>query len=728
MFRKSFPNFRQLDSMDCGPTCLKIIAKYYGKEVSLESLRRHSHIDREGVSLAGIKEAAETIGFETFSFFVSWKDLETKVNLPCIVHWEGNHFLTVYKIGRSKVYVSDPARGKYDLNFLEFKKKWNSEGEKGVVMTLEPTHDFLNKNVGKKGKYLLQIIRHFLNFEGLLSQLILGLLVSSIIQLALPFFTQSIVDYGIEYEDLGFIQILLICQVFLILIQGLIEIFRDWILLHISMRVNIRMMSDYLTKLILLPVSFFTRRGVGDLVKRINDNERIEEFLTNGSLTFLFDILNVFLFGLVLIFYSKVIFGVFFFGSLVYVLWSLSFMKKKALLDEDYFKASAKNQSKILELIYGIEDIKVNGSQERRKKEWYETQLKLFQVTSSNLRISHIQMNGAQILNELKNIVIVFVSAYSVIEGAFSLGVMLAIQFIIGQLNVPLNNMMSFLLDYQKAELSASRLYEVYQEKPEEFYKENDLKADHDSIIFRNVSFRYGPPGTPYALKNVSLSIPRGEVTAIVGHSGSGKSTLFKLLLNFYPPTEGNVYVGNYSLNDLSIKKWRQLCGVVLQEGRLFDDTIERNITESKSEQPTNLKELKKAIKYSMLEDFVENLPYKLRTKVGNNGIRLSGGEKQRILIARSIYKNPNYFFLDEPTSSLDSINETNILKNLESFYKNKTVVIIAHRLSTIRNADNIIVLDSGKLVEEGNHKSLIKNKSVYWELVQNQMDYFENI
>ncbi len=428
-----------------------------------------------------------------------------------------------------------------------------------------------------------------------------------------------------------------------------------------------------------------------------------------------------------LAYYNLRIFLVFLLGSGLYLLWSLAFMKKKALLDTAYFGASAKGQSKILQIIHNIEDIKVNGSEDRRKTEWYETQLELFNVTSKNLRIHQFQTNGGQVINELKNIAIIFLSAYAVVEGVFSLGVMLAIQFIIGQLNVPLSKMMDFLLDYQKAELALKRLFEVWDEEPEGHHLEYIDETPYDSIELRNVSFRYGTPGTKEALSNISITIPKGKVTAIVGHSGSGKSTLLKLLLQFHAPTEGKIEVGNRPLSAIVPHKWRENCGVVLQEGQLFDDTIERNITESRSKNPLDAERYEKALSFAMLKDFVDDLPHGSKTKIGENGIRLSGGEKQRILMARAIYKDPDYFLLDEATSSLDSINEKGILKNLDSFYRNKTVVIVAHRLSTIRNADNIIVLDNGKVEEQGTHRELLAHKGVYWKLVQYQMDTIED-
>lgn len=728
MFRKSFPNFRQLDKSDCGPTCLKIVAKYYGKDLSLEFLRKSSYINSGGVSFAGIQEAATKVGFETFAVLVNWDDFLNKIPQPCIVHWEGNHFVIVHRTTDLKVHISDPAKGKYVVSSTDFKKGWLSNSKKGAVLLLEPNNTFYKeKNQAETISSFSYITQYLFNYKNLLWQLGLGLILSSIILLTLPFFTQSIVDFGIENQDLNFIKIILVGQIFFVVTQGATEILRDWILLHISMRVNIRMMSDYLTRLIQLPVSFFTGRGIGDLVRRINDNERIEEFFTNGSLAFIFDIFTILLFGLVLAYYSLGIFSIFLVGSTLYLIWSLAFMKKKALLDSSHFGASAKSQSKILQLIYNIEDIKVSGSQERRKTEWYESQLELFKVSSKNLKIHQAQLNGGQIINEVKNVVIIFLSAQAVINGSFTLGVMLAIQFIIGQLNVPLNKLIDFLLDYQKAALSSKRLLEVQNELPEGSEIAEPKTPKYDSIFLNEVSFRYGPPGTRDALEDVSISIPKGQVTAIVGHSGSGKTTLLKLLLNFYPPTKGKVLIGDTSLDTILPEYWRKNCGVVLQDGQLFDDTIERNITESNSLAPLNQELYKKALEFSMLSDFVSELPHQSQTKIGENGISLSGGERQRILIARAIYKNPKYFFLDEATSSLDSINENNIHKHLQSFFKKRTVVIIAHRLSTIKKAQNIIVLDKGVVVENGTHEILLKAKGHYWKLVQNQIDYIGN-
>ncbi|MGB5271590.1 MAG: peptidase domain-containing ABC transporter, partial [Eudoraea sp.] len=694
MLRTQFPNFRQLDKMDCGPTCVRIIAKHYGKNVELEFLRKASYIDKGGVSLAGINEAAKQVGLDTFSVLITHDDLINKAPLPGIIHWQNNHFMVVYKINNSRVYVSDPAKGNYSMSHNEFKKGWLSEEKKGIVMLLEPNSSFAPNQRGYEKTNYAFFLKYFLGHKKLLWQLLIGLFLSSLIQLSLPFFTQSIVDYGIENRDLDFITIILVGQIFFILALGAIEILRDWILFHISSRINIRMMSDYLGRLMRLPVAFFTSRSTGDLIQRINDNSRIEEFFTNGSLTFLFDIFNIVLFSFVLAYYNLNIFLVFIVGSTIYVLWSLAFLKKKALLDMAYFGSSAKSQSKVLQIIRNIEDIKINNSDDRRKQEWYATQLDLYNVTSKNLKISHIQLNVGHAINEIKNIIIIFLSAFAVIEGTFSLGVMLAIQFIIGQLNVPLKKMMDFLLDYQKASLAAQRLFEIQKEEPEGDHLDFMEEAVHDTINLINVSFRYGPPGTPEALRNISVSIPKGKITAIVGQSGSGKSTLLKLLLNFYQPQKGQITVGKLNLSDIPPDSWREICGVVLQDGQLFNDTIERNITESKSTISTQKESYRRAIDTAMLSDFIENLPHKSKTKVGENGTLLSGGEKQRVLIARAIYKDPKYFFLDEATSSLDSINERSILESLETFYQGKTVLIIAHRLSTIKNADNIIVLD----------------------------------
>ncbi|MGK7893858.1 MAG: peptidase domain-containing ABC transporter [Xenococcus sp. (in: cyanobacteria)] len=727
MFKKAFPSFRQLDKMDCGPVCLKIISSFYGKDLTLEQVRNWAFISREGVSLAGLKAGAEKIGFDTFSVLISFEDLLEKIPLPCIIHWKGNHYMVLYRITKNKVYVSDPAEGKYSMSIAEFKKGWLTDNKEGVAMLLEPTRNFYETTEEASDKNNFRYLINYLSiYRHLIWQLVLGLIVASFIQLALPFFTQSIVDYGIEYQDFSFIQVILICQVFFVLSQITVETLRDWILLHVSVRLNIRLMSDYLSKLLQLPVSFFSGRGVGDLVQRINDNERIEEFLTNGSLSFVFDLFNILLFGLVLAYYNLTIFTVFLVGSSLYVLWSILFMKKKARLDKAYFSASSKSQSKVLQLIYNIEDIKVNVSQKRRKREWYETQLELFNVTTNNLKVNQIQLNGGHIINELKNVLIVFLSAYAVINGTISLGIMLAIQFIIGQLNVPLNKLMEFLLDFQRAELAAKRLWEVQKESPEGFGIDDSTPVPTGDISLEGITHRYGPPGAVEVIKNVTIQIPQNKVTAIVGHSGSGKSTLMKLLLGFYTPIEGKIRVAKTCLNSVLPEYWRKKCGVVLQNGHLFDDTIERNITESLSEELLDADRYQQALEFAMLQDLINDLPLGSKTRIGENGIQVSGGEKQRILIARAIYKNPDYFFLDEATSSLDSTNEMKILENLNKSFEGKTVLVIAHRLSTIRNADNIIVLEKGRVVEQGSHNELMKIKGYYWRLIRDQLNYLE--
>ncbi|MDX1283415.1 MAG: cysteine peptidase family C39 domain-containing protein, partial [Draconibacterium sp.] len=597
--RTGFPNYRQLDKMDCGPTCLRIIAKFYGQDLDLQTLREYSFKDNTGVSLAGIKEAAEKIGLDTFSALISWNDFMTKVPFPCIVHWQDNHFLTVYKATKSRIYISDPSEGKYTLFLQEFRKGWLMGKEEGVVMVLEPTNRlYANSSNAHKTDFHF-LAKYLFTHKKILWQLALGLFIASLIQLVFPFLTQGIVDYGIENHDFSFIKVILIAQVFLILCSGFVEILRDWIILHISTRLNLRIMSDYLSKLIKLPVSFFKSRGTGDLVQRINDNSRIEDFLTNGSITFVFDIFNIILFSFVLAYYDLRIFVVFSTGSAIYLIWTTAFMKRKALLDNAYFGSSSQGQSKILQIIQNISEIKLNGSQDRRKKEWHQTQLELFSVNSKNLRVNQIQLNGGRIINEVKNILIIFISANAVIKGSLTLGVMMAIQFIIGHLNVPLNKLVDFLLDFQKARLSAERLLEVHTEKPESSAVDLNEDSIEGNIEFNNVSFGYGSKKERDILRNITITIPSKKVTAIVGASGSGKSTILKLLLQFYQPGKGFIKIGTRKLEQIPIEKWRERCGAVLQDGKLFGDSIERNVTESKSKFPTDKWQYSQAIQAS---------------------------------------------------------------------------------------------------------------------------------
>lgn len=724
-FIAKFPHFRQSDSNDCGPTCLRIVSKYFGKDVDLISVRKNCFIGKKGVSMAGIAYAAEQIGFETHAAKISLEELHKKAPLPCIVHWNENHFLVVYKISKSFVWISDPESGKLKLTMKDFNNSWaNKYSGHGIVMILEPNSNFYALKLKRKSQSLKYLFNYFSIHKKLFKQLFFGLFISTIIQLALPFLTQSIVDYGIENQNFRFVTLIIVGQLFLVLSHSAIEIIRDWILLHISTRVNLKMLSDFLNKLMILPISFFEKRTTGDIIQRVQDNDRIEEFITGGSMGFLFDITNIFLFGIILFYYSTSIFLIFLSGTFIYVLWTLAFMSKTESYDTNYFKSKSNVKNKILQIINGIRDIKLNGSHQRRKNEWYKAYVELFKINIRYLRIIQLQTHGGKILNDIKNIIIVFMAARLVINGDLTLGGMLAIQFIIGELNVPIQNISQFVLSYQKAALSLGRLLEI-QNIDSEFENHNQTNdSTKGNISLEKVSLRYGEPGTAFALQDISLKIPRGKVTAIVGPSGSGKTSLLKLLLKFYDVTNGSIKVDDTDLFEIDTKSWRDRCAVVLQDGSLFNDTISNNITESRSTFPLDRKKFHEAVSKANLVDLIDGLPHKANTRIGENGNTLSGGEKQRLLIARAIYKDPEFFFFDEATSSLDSLNESEITKNLESTFEDKTVVIIAHRFSTIKNADNIIVLDKGKLLESGTHQELMEAKSFYHSLFSNQIFY----
>lgn len=726
MFRTAdFPVYRQLDQMDCGPSCIKMLTEFFGKKYDLEYLRQISFLQRDGASLGGLSEALSKLGIESVGIKVSFLELISEVPLPAIAHWEGNHFIIIYKANHKFIYVSDPAYGKLKYRHSEFISKWaEAEKEQGVLLLVEPTDHFLDEEPPEMDKksslgFLLDYLKPYKRY---INQLFLGLIIAATIQLMLPFLTQSLVDYGINYEDFGFINLILLAQFFLFLMRSASEVIRDWILLYISTRVNIQMLSDFLGKLLSLPLEYFESKNTGDFMQRIYDHQRIDEFLTGRGLNIPFDIFSILVFGIVLFYFHPHIALIFFTGTCLFFGWSLLFMKRKELLDNQLFDLNKKDQSLFLQIILAVSEIKLNNSENRRKGEWEVNQNGLFRIKSKILSVGQAQIKGGLFLNELTNILIIFWSAKAVITGQITLGAMLAIQFIIGSLSLPISNIINFLTDYQSAKLSFNRLSEVHNQTSEDNSRGYENTTPEGDLRLRNLSFGYGNPSLPPLLNDLNITIPKGKITAIVGSSGSGKTTLLKMLLKFYKPWEGNLKVGDDDLRDINTSLWRSRCGVVMQDGCLFNDTIERNITESQPDIPVNRSSLRKAVEMVNLNEFIEKLPLGYQTKIGENGQLLSGGERQRILLARAIYKNPDYLFLDEATSSLDSENEKFITDNLISFYKNRTVVIIAHRLSTVMNADQILVMNKGEVVERGNHCELIKNKGAYHNLIKNQL------
>lgn len=723
-----FPHYRQLDAMDCGATCLRMIAKYYGRLYTAQTLRQRSSITREGVSLLGISDAAESIGMRTMGVKTTLENLEKEKVTPFIAHWNQNHFVVVYKIDKNKVYVADPGASKITYTKQEFIKHWAStekDGNKqGIALLLEPTPAFYENQDEKQSRTSFKFLLNYLKpHKKLIGQLILSLIFGSLIQLIFPFLTQSIVDFGIANNNLSFITLVLIAQMVLFVSRMSVDFIRSWIMLHISTRINISLISDFLIKLMKLPIGFFDTKMTGDLLQRIGDHNRIESFLTGQSLATLFSFVNLIIFGIVLVYYSFTIFLVFLIGSALYIGWIYLFMKKRRELDHKRFREASAEQSNKIQLIQAMQEIKLQNAEKQMRWEWERIQVRLFKVSIKGLALSQYQSLGTVFINESKNLIITFLSAYFVVKGNLTLGMMLAIQYIIGQLNSPVSQIIGFVQSWQDAKISMERLGEIHNKEDEENPNEqkiNILPTDK-SLKIENIEFQYTPPHSEIVLKDVSLLIPENKVTAIVGTSGSGKTTLVKLLLGFYNHYKGNILLGDNQLKNYSQAWWRSQVGAVMQDGFIFNDTIARNIAVGQE----NIDKLRlvEAVKTANIQEFIENLPLGYNTKIGSEGTGLSQGQKQRILIARAVYKNPQYLFFDEATNSLDANNEKIIMDNLNRFFKGRTVVIVAHRLSTVKNADQIVVIEKGEIVEVGTHEHLTNLRGVYFELVKNQLE-----
>ncbi|QCX02210.1 peptidase domain-containing ABC transporter [Aggregatimonas sangjinii] len=725
--KKTFPFYRQPDSKDCGPTCLRIVSKHYGKLISLEKIRRLSETTREGSNLLKLSDAAEALGFKTIGVKLGYNKLKA-APLPFIVHWNKNHFAVVYKIKNSRVFVSDPAYGLIDYSINEFIGHWignnaDDTSQEGIALLLETTLKFKKQDWEETNRSSIGFIyQYFFKYKSLLIQLCIGLLAGSVLQLIFPFLTQSIVDVGIQNQDVSFIYIVLIAQVMLYIGKASIEIFRSWILLHLSTRINISLVSDFFIKLMNLPIAFFDTRMTGDIMQRINDHNRIEQLLTGSTLNTLFSFVNLVVFGAVLFYYSPTIFLIFIFGSFLYVIWILYFLKRRKELDYKRFSELSEEQSTVIELINGMQEIKMNNAEKQKRWKWEFNQARLFKVSIKSLSLEQTQGTGSSFINELKNIGITFTSAILVIEGSITLGMMLSIQYIIGQLNGPITQMVGFIRAYQDAKISMERLAEIHDKDDEESKEKQFVSVvkENQELQLSKVDFRY-LGSDEKVLKGIDLVIPPKKITAIVGASGSGKTTLMKLLLKFYQPDNGTITYGENDLASISHRTWRDECGVVMQEGYIFNDTIGYNIAVGQS--VIDYQKLIKASKVANIYDFIQNLPLGFNTKIGNEGIGISTGQKQRLLIARAIYKNPKILFFDEATSALDSKNERIIMENLNSFFKNRTVVVIAHRLSTVKNANKIVVIDEGEIIEIGSHEALLSTKGIYYNLVRSQLE-----
>lgn len=729
----AFPHYIQADTMDCGPTCLRMIAKFYGKTYSAQTLRTKCHISRNGVSMLGISDAAEQLGFRTSGVKIPWEKMRDEIPLPCIAHWEQDHFVVVYDIKREKngkdlIYVSDPAQMRLVYTKDEFLKYWYStevKNEKvGTALLLEPTPKFYleddEKQSGLRLSYLLQYLRPYRKF---IIQMFLAMITGSIISLIFPFITQSVVDFGINNSNLNFIVAALVAQVVLTLGQTANGLIQGWLSLHITTRISVAFISDYLNKLMRLPISFFDTKKLGDIMQRIGDNDRIQSFLTGTLISIIFAVFTFIIYTVIMAHYHAHILLIFLTGSILYALWVTVFLKQRRRLDFKHFKQAADNQNIIVQLISGMQEIKLNNCEKQKRWEWERIQAKLYKISIKSMTLGQTQMVGGLFIDQTKNVIVSFLAAKAVIDGDMTLGMMMAMQYILGQLNVPISQFIGFIQDAQDAKISTERLNEINDMEDEEPVKEDKIQdiPAHKDIVLKDVMFQYNGPHSEKVLDGINLTIQADKVTAIVGISGSGKSTLLKLLLGFYKPVEGEITLNDIPLNRYSDSKWRRNCGVVMQEGFIFSDSIEYNI--GIIDEIPNREKVQEAVKTANIEPYIARLPLGYDTLIGPEGQGVSTGQKQRLLIARAVYKNPAYLFFDEATNSLDANNERVIMENMNHFFKDRTVVIVAHRLSTVKKADTIVVLDKGKIVEQGNHAELIAHKGAYYNLVKDQLE-----
>ena len=765
--KKSFPLYRQLDSMDCGPTCLRMIAKHYGRNYTLQNLREKSFITREGVSMLGISDAAESIGMHTQGVRTTLEQLVNDVPLPCILHWNQNHFVVLYKIIKtnrtlmtrikqisadnnflenrndkqyknprksalsesSAFHIADPGGQKYVMNSEEFCRCWHSSKtqgkDTGTVLILQPSPDFYNQedDKEKQERNLGHFFRYLFPYKSQIFQLIVGMLIGSVLAMIFPFLTQAVVDQGIGNSNLSFITLILIAQLVLSITQMGVGFLQSWITLHTNTRVSIALISDFLTKLMKLPLRFFDAKNIGDIMQRIGDHSRIQNFMTGTTLTTMFSFFNFFVFAGIMAFYNLQILVVFLFGNTLYVAWILFFMRYRRKLDYKRFTQSSVNQSNMVQLITGMQEIKLNNCEKQQRWKWERIQVKLFKISIKSMALGQYQQVGSIFFNQTTGLLISFLSAKAVVEGDITLGMMMAISYIIGQLSGPVGQVIGFAQSLQDAKISLERLNEVHNKEDEEQTIDSKINTvpEDKTIRMEDICFSYDGAERDYVLEKLNLTIPQNKITAIVGASGSGKTTIIKLLLGFYMPIKGKITIDNTPLDEINPHLWRQKTGAVMQDGFVFSDTIAANIAVGVED--IDKKRLLDAVETANIREFIEELPLKYNTKIGMEGKGVSQGQRQRLLIARAVYKNPDFLFLDEATNSLDANNEKQILDKLSEFYKGKTVVVVAHRLSTVQNADNIVVLEKGKVIEEGTHTELTAKRGAYYELVKNQLE-----
>lgn len=729
-----FPFIAQYDTMDCGPACIAMLAKYYGKAYSLQYLRDNSFLTKEGVSLLGLSAVCKKIGLESAAFKITIKDLIQKEVYPSILYWDACHFVVLYKIKKDafqdefKFYIADPAEGRMKLSMKDFSSRWKGTDTEGVTFFAEPGKDF-GKDYHTENNHSITsfLLKYMRNYGSTAFKLFFTLACGSFLTLILPFLAQSLIDEGVSVKKIDLVFLILMAQIMVYLGSMVIDIVRNWLVLFMGASINVSIISDFFMKLMKLPISFFDTKFLGDIYQRIQDHSRIENFLTSQSMTTFFSMINFLIFFYVLLNYRPLILLVYITMTAIAICWMLYYMKKRSYIDYFRFRTNAMNQEIISEMIYGIQDIKLNNLEQIKITKWSKIQWDLFQINMKAMRIDQMQNIGFSCINQLKNIIVTFVAAKAVIEGDMTIGGLVSVSYIIGELNSPINQLIVFFKSMQDANLSVKRLMEVQNAKDEdklpiEKATNNNKQEYIQGIYVNHLSFQYEGPFSPYVIQNINLIIPKGKTTAIVGASGSGKTTLMKLLLKFYQPSKGEILVDGIKLSSISSSEWRSRIGVVMQDGYIFSDTVENNIVCGQPGE-TNKKLLNEAIKIANIEEYINTLPKGVNTTIGDIGRSMSGGQKQRILIARAVYKQPDYIFLDEATSALDTKNENSIQKSLEQFFSGRTVVVIAHRLSTIKNADQIVVLNDGKIAEVGNHQILTRQHGIYYELVKNQIE-----
>lgn len=725
MLLNRFPVEYQMDSQDCGPACLKIIAKHFGKFYSLQSLRDKCGITKEGVSLLDLSTGAESIGLRTLAIKCTIDDIVNSVPFPAIIFWKDSHFVVVYHANKKYIWISDPAKGRVKYTHEEFKKGWYQKGAKqGVLLAIEPTAEFKDSKAEKEQRKntFSSILKYFTPYQRNFTLIFVIMLLVTALQGMLPFISKAVIDVGIKTSDVNFINMVLIGNISILLSVMIFNVIRDWILMHITARVNIALISDYLIKLMKLPVTFFENKLLGDILQRAQDHERIRSFIMNNSLSLIFSILTFVVFSIILLIYNAIIFYIFISGSILYAGWVLLFLNIRKKMDWEYFELLSKNQSYWVETVSSIQDIKIYNYEKHRRWKWEEIQARLYHVNKRVLAITNAQNLGAQFIESIKNMGIVFFCATAVIKGEITFGVMISTQFIIGMLNGPLVQFINFIVSAQYAKISFLRINEIKQLEDEEellSVGSTTILPENKSLILDNVNFQY-TVNSPLVLHNIYLHIPENKVTAIVGGSGCGKSTLLKLLVRLYKPSYGDIKMDKMNVNAINLRQWRSMCGVVMQDGKIFSDTILNNIV--LDDEHIDYEQLRKVCRIAQIEDEINAMPKGFETNIGENGRGLSGGQKQRLLIARALYRNPQYLFLDEATNVLDTINEKKIVEALNNAFLQRTVIVVAHRLSTIRNADQIVVLDKGYIVEVGNHDSLMERKGHYFQMIASQM------